>query len=40
MIAEGRNVRAHPIQGFWSDLGTPADLAAAESALRGRDRDR
>jgi NDP-sugar pyrophosphorylase family protein len=40
MIADGRHVRAHPIQGFWSDLGTPADLAAAESALRGRERDR
>jgi NDP-sugar pyrophosphorylase family protein len=34
MVAEGRAVRAHPIRGFWSDLGTPADLAAAESALR------
>lgn len=33
MIADGRNVRAHPIAGFWSDLGTPEDLAAAEEAL-------
>lgn len=30
MIADGRVVRARPIRGFWSDLGTPADLAAAE----------
>lgn len=33
MIADGRNVRAHPIAGFWSDLGTPEDLAAAEATL-------
>ena len=44
MIAEERIVRAHPVQGFWSDLGTPADLAAAEHAIgvrseRGCSRD-
>ncbi len=31
MIADGRSVRALPVQGFWSDLGTPEDLAAAET---------
>ncbi|MBI3786452.1 MAG: nucleotidyltransferase family protein [Deltaproteobacteria bacterium] len=30
MIADGRVVRGHPLGGFWSDLGTPEDLAAAE----------
>jgi len=30
MIADGRRVCAHPVRGFWSDLGTPEDLAAAE----------
>lgn len=34
MVEDGRVVRAHPIRGFWSDLGTPEDLAAAESAFR------
>ncbi len=34
MIADGCVVRAHPVRGFWSDLGTPEDLAAAERALR------
>jgi len=29
MIADGRDVRALPVQGFWSDVGTPADLTAA-----------
>jgi dTDP-glucose pyrophosphorylase len=33
MIADGRVVRACPVRGFWSDLGTPEDLAAAERAL-------
>jgi dTDP-glucose pyrophosphorylase len=33
MIADDRIVRAHPVQGFWSDLGTPEDLAAAATAL-------
>jgi dTDP-glucose pyrophosphorylase len=30
MIADGCAVRAHAVRGFWSDLGTPDDLAAAE----------
>jgi dTDP-glucose pyrophosphorylase len=34
MIADGLSVRAHPLRGFWSALGTPEDLAAAEAALR------
>lgn len=33
MVAAGRVVRAVPVRGFWSDVGTPADLAAAERAL-------
>jgi dTDP-glucose pyrophosphorylase len=33
MIADGRIVRAHPVRGFWSDLGTPEDLASAERAF-------
>lgn len=30
MIADGHEVRAYPIHGFWSDLGTPEALAMAE----------
>jgi len=33
MIADGHDVRAYPVRGFWSDLGRPEDLAAAETAL-------
>jgi dTDP-glucose pyrophosphorylase len=33
MIADGRPIRAQPVRGFWSDLGTPEDLVAAEHAL-------
>ena len=33
MISDGRAVRACAVRGFWSDLGTPEDLAAAEGAL-------
>jgi len=39
MIADGRTVRAHPVTGFWSDLGTPEDLARAEDALAVLDPD-
>lgn len=33
MLRDGREVRACPVRGFWSDLGRPEDLAAAEDAL-------
>jgi len=33
MIHDGRAVRACAVRGFWSDLGTPEDLAVAEGAL-------
>jgi dTDP-glucose pyrophosphorylase len=33
MIDDGRAVRACAVQGFWSDLGTPEDLAVAERTL-------
>jgi dTDP-glucose pyrophosphorylase len=36
MIADGRKVLAHPVTGFWSDLGTPEDLAVAEAELASR----
>lgn len=32
MIDDGQLVRAHPVRGFWSDLGTPADLRAADQS--------
>ena len=35
MIDDGCLVRALPVRGFWSDLGTPEDLAAAERAFNG-----
>ncbi len=35
MIADGCPVRAHPVRGFWSDLGTPEDLARAEQTYPG-----
>ncbi|MFI5395398.1 MAG: NDP-sugar synthase [Candidatus Binatia bacterium] len=35
MMADGCVVRACPVRGFWSDLGTPEDLAAAERVLGG-----
>jgi NDP-sugar pyrophosphorylase family protein len=34
MIAARRVVRAHALHGFWSDLGTPEDLAAAQRSYR------
>jgi len=33
MIEDGRRVYAFRLPGFWSDLGTPEDLAAAQSKL-------
>ena len=33
MITDGRVVRAQPVRGFWSDLGTPEDLARAEETF-------
>lgn len=36
MIHDGQSVRAHPLRGFWSDLGTPADLAVAERTFGQR----
>lgn len=30
MVQDGCDVRAVPIRGFWSDVGTPEDLATAE----------
>jgi dTDP-glucose pyrophosphorylase len=30
MVQDGRVVRAVPIRGYWSDVGTPEDLATAE----------
>jgi dTDP-glucose pyrophosphorylase len=36
MIADGRAVRALDIRGFWSDIGTPADLATARRHFRPR----
>ena len=35
MIGDGRVVRAYALQGFWSDVGTPDDLAAAERSFPG-----
>jgi NDP-sugar pyrophosphorylase family protein len=33
MVRDGRTVRALPVRGYWSDVGTPADLAAAERQI-------
>jgi len=33
MIADGCLVRGYPLRGFWSDLGTPEDLAYAEGVF-------
>jgi dTDP-glucose pyrophosphorylase len=37
VLARGGLVRALPLRGFWSDLGTPEDLAAAERSYRPHD---
>ncbi|HYD48702.1 MAG TPA: nucleotidyltransferase family protein [Terriglobales bacterium] len=37
MIADGRDVRGYPITGYWSDLGTPEDLQAAEASYSAGD---
>lgn len=34
MLADGHEFRALPVEGFWSDLGTPEDLLAAEHGFR------
>jgi len=34
MVEDGRAVRALPVRGYWSDIGTPADLERAERAFR------
>ena len=34
MIADGRVVRAVDMRGFWSDVGTPEDLAAARASFK------
>lgn len=36
MIADGRDVRGHPLRGFWSDLGTPEDLEHAQQVFVAR----
>ncbi|MGD9762739.1 MAG: NDP-sugar synthase [Candidatus Binatia bacterium] len=35
MIRDGRDVRAVPVRGPWSDVGTPEDLTAAEGLFGG-----
>lgn len=37
MVADGRHLVAHPVSGFWSDVGTPEDLRLATDALRDRE---
>jgi N-acetylgalactosamine kinase len=36
MVEDGRDVRALPVGDFWSDVGTPEDLRAVDSAWRRR----
>jgi dTDP-glucose pyrophosphorylase len=36
MVRDGCAVRAVPVRGGWSDVGTPADLAAAEALFAGK----
>ena len=33
MVRDGRDVRVVPVQGPWSDVGTPEDLAAAQTVF-------
>lgn len=33
MVRDGRDVRALPVRGPWSDVGTPEDLAAAQAVF-------
>lgn len=40
MIADERRVYAFPLEGFWSDVGTPEDLGRAERLLRELTRNR
>ena len=34
MIVDGRNVRAVDVRGFWSDIGTPEELALARARFK------
>ena len=34
MLIDGLAVYAFPLQGFWSDVGTPEDLMQAEELLK------
>ncbi len=34
MIADGREVRAVDVRGFWSDVGTPEDLESARKLFK------
>jgi NDP-sugar pyrophosphorylase family protein len=36
MLASGCSVRAHPLRGFWSDIGTPEDLQRTRDFWRSR----
>jgi NDP-sugar pyrophosphorylase family protein len=38
MISDGRLVRAFPVSGFWSDVGTPEDLERAQRDFGSRPR--
>ena len=37
MVRDGRDVRAVPVRGPWSDVGTPEDLAAAQTLFAESD---